>query len=109
MNCLVCGADHAGCGDPYTGHPIDMTLITSRALGHPAGGPTVEEERTEMLRVKIGPNDIRRVNPRDKDEFMAAYPGAEVLDGAPAEYEPDTKALEPAENKAQAMRGAEKK
>lgn len=36
---------------------------------------------SEMLRIEIKPGDVRRVNPRDKDAFMALHPGAKVLTG----------------------------
>lgn len=62
------------------------------------------EERGEMILVEIKPGDVRRVNPKDKDTFMAANPGAKIVsDGASADEDAsndETKAQKPASNKA---------
>lgn len=53
-------------------------------------------EGSEMIMVEIKPGDVRRVNPRDLDAFMAANPGAKNL----SEAKSKSKAVKgPAENK----------
>jgi len=48
-----------------------------------------------MIKVEVKPGDVRRVSTRDLAAFMAAYPGAHVVDDAP-----EAKAVKPAANKA---------
>lgn len=48
----------------------------------------VNTDDPEMVRVQLGPNDVRSFRRRDADEIMKATPGAFIL-GDQAESEPD--------------------
>lgn len=70
-------------------------------------------DQNEMVMVEMKPGDVRRVNPRDLDQFLAANPGAKAMgdqaeEAAPAD--PEAKAVEKAPaNKARSMGMVDKK
>jgi hypothetical protein len=69
-------------------------------------------DRNEMLRVKMPDGGVRRVNPRDKDAFMAANPGAIMMDGDETGEAPEAESkmvAKPAANKARQMGDVGKK